>query len=582
MKTDVIKSLEILGFIESEEVPKLKLIKKNYLKLLKEKHPDKNGGIDRGLDELIKAFEVVSKYVMENIIDDGEDEEESSVRKEFTDINIVQLNVSSATVKPPTAHEQSWEKILQKHYGDPVDSSAKGHGKKYSAPNGVFVTAYYKSKEKFSTLYIQGQSGYLDFVEIKLPELYKEVRNILPDEITFNKPEETGVKRKRARKPSMMIECDKCPKMITNSVELKNHKLSNHTGDYNLDKRRKVPLTPKPITFPTTKSSKTSQMTLQRAVRNEVSRKLYKILTKEADEGKEKGQRDMTSPAESNNEQNIAEDIANEEQESGQTKKDNESEEIVLKESATSEGETNRESCTISQNKPDETKDNQEESEEEETPDVAVEIDVDDNSNVGVKKNQTRKKCYVCGKTFISKQRLKVHRNRYHPLIFSNLQNPNIKCDESGKTLKLTESIKSHKKTPHSNRQSGAQQITIPLPNDQIADKIHNEIRVESTSACDVGQSNEDSGSSEVNEMKNIHNKQLDELQKKLEKETREKDALKKRLAKANNEKRSALLITKKLEEKIKAGYVLIDNVTQQKEKLAEEVKILKELIKTE
>lgn len=221
MKEQLMKCLEILGFPKSETIPKLKQIKSNYLRLLIQKQPDKNGGVDKGFNELQKAYEIVSNYVFENLIVDGEDHEEVAARKEFKDINIVRLNTYSATIKPPTAHEPAWEEILQKHYGNPIDSSHTDNGKKYSAPDGVFVTAYNKKKEPLSTLLIQGQSGYLNFVQQTLPQLYQEVQKILPSQILTDTPEESDRKRKRVHKPSMLIECDDCPKIITSAAELK-------------------------------------------------------------------------------------------------------------------------------------------------------------------------------------------------------------------------------------------------------------------------------------------------------------------------------------------------------------------------
>ena len=268
--------LEILGFSNTKSLPKLKLIRKNYIKLLIEKHPDKNEGIDRGFNELQKAFEVVSKYIVENVVDDSVDEEESMARKEFFDMNIVQINKFSVTIKPPTFHEQAWETVLQNHYGNPDDKSVSGNGKKYSATSGVFITAFYKPKDRLSTLYIQGQSGYLTFVKETLPKLYQEVQLLIPEEISLAEEAEPARKRKRASKPSLLKECDQCPKVITTRAELRSHKLRKHTLEFDIrqDKRRKLPLSTRSVMQITH-----LEMSLKKTVRNEVSKKMSEIMS---------------------------------------------------------------------------------------------------------------------------------------------------------------------------------------------------------------------------------------------------------------------------------------------------------------
>ena len=55
--------LRILDIPQNQELPKLKAIQRNYLRLCIERHPDKNGGVDKEFNEFHDAFENLSKYV---------------------------------------------------------------------------------------------------------------------------------------------------------------------------------------------------------------------------------------------------------------------------------------------------------------------------------------------------------------------------------------------------------------------------------------------------------------------------------------------------------------------------------------
>ena len=66
-------------------------------------------------------------------------------RKEFTDVNIVTVNLFSITIKPPSSRIiKVWDKIEENHFGSPNEKTNTGNAKKVYAPNGVLITTYFK------------------------------------------------------------------------------------------------------------------------------------------------------------------------------------------------------------------------------------------------------------------------------------------------------------------------------------------------------------------------------------------------------------------------------------------------------
>ena len=60
-------------------------------------------------------------------------------------MNIVKVNLFSISTKPPSSHViKVWDKILKNHFGSPNETTNTGNAKKFSAPNGVFITTYFK------------------------------------------------------------------------------------------------------------------------------------------------------------------------------------------------------------------------------------------------------------------------------------------------------------------------------------------------------------------------------------------------------------------------------------------------------
>ena len=97
-QSETLKSyLVILGFNSGEELPKLKVLRLAYYKLARINHPDKNPGQSKEeikkkveiFKELLNAYLFVAKHIVENVADDGVDEEEMKAREEFKETNLV-------------------------------------------------------------------------------------------------------------------------------------------------------------------------------------------------------------------------------------------------------------------------------------------------------------------------------------------------------------------------------------------------------------------------------------------------------------------------------------------------------------
>ena len=71
MNSEIQKLLEVLGFPKgSKRLPKIKEVRKQFLKLSLIRHPDKATGNNKDMTILIDAYEQVGKIIenMENII----------------------------------------------------------------------------------------------------------------------------------------------------------------------------------------------------------------------------------------------------------------------------------------------------------------------------------------------------------------------------------------------------------------------------------------------------------------------------------------------------------------------------------
>ena len=72
---------------------------------------------------------------------------------------------SSVTIRYPSKYASAYDDHLTKLYGEPDDKSESSNGKKFTIPEGIYVTNYCKTS-KDSTLFIQGNQKLFEYVEI--------------------------------------------------------------------------------------------------------------------------------------------------------------------------------------------------------------------------------------------------------------------------------------------------------------------------------------------------------------------------------------------------------------------------------
>ena len=118
---EVRKNLSVLGLKVSTELPKLKVVRAAFLRKSKEFHPDKNVNIGerkaKELEEkfkvLLQAYKELADFITQNQNEDLEkDEEEELVRKEFNEMNFININKQSVVVKIPSDHAEAWKRTL--------------------------------------------------------------------------------------------------------------------------------------------------------------------------------------------------------------------------------------------------------------------------------------------------------------------------------------------------------------------------------------------------------------------------------------------------------------------------------------
>ena len=149
------EALEVLGFDETEILPKLKEIRRRYVKLSVLHHPDKNGGSNESKEmfqTLLNAYEVAGK-ACEDIIYYDDDHEDILARKMFKQFpfSSVTENTTTFTVKTEASLNHLWNQILVANFGLPDDLGI--HGLKYTVedncnkfPSRIFITVYKKGK----------------------------------------------------------------------------------------------------------------------------------------------------------------------------------------------------------------------------------------------------------------------------------------------------------------------------------------------------------------------------------------------------------------------------------------------------
>ena len=155
MKMNIKEALEVLGFADTGILPKLKEIRKRYVKLSMLHHPDKNGGSKESKEMfqvILHAYEIAGK-ACEDIIYDDDDHEDILARKMFKQFSFssVTENTTTFTIKTEASLNPLWNQVLDANFGHPNDLGI--HGLKYTVEDKcnkvisrIFITIYKKGK----------------------------------------------------------------------------------------------------------------------------------------------------------------------------------------------------------------------------------------------------------------------------------------------------------------------------------------------------------------------------------------------------------------------------------------------------
>ena len=141
----------------------MKEVKRKFLKLAKEKHPDGGKGNNEDFVELLNAKETLMKFIQKHIKEDEvTDEEKIVTRKEYKLANMEKLNTDSVTIHIPTIHVSAWVEVLTEELGLPTMLATRSgpQPKQFRTSNGICLTIWHKIKKEKSTMLIQGSTGY--------------------------------------------------------------------------------------------------------------------------------------------------------------------------------------------------------------------------------------------------------------------------------------------------------------------------------------------------------------------------------------------------------------------------------------
>ena len=193
MNQEIRALLVVLGLKSDIEcIPLMKEVRRQFLKLSIEKHPDKPGGTKEAFQELKDAYDRVGKIIHETEQDDLNDGEEAVARKLFRETNLEKINLYSVTISILTSQSDAWENVLTAKYGEHAESKDKCNGKKFliqdyeaenEQPSSVYLTLWKKEKFNRSTILIDAkrkQNISIDYVQKELPNIYEMVSKLSP------------------------------------------------------------------------------------------------------------------------------------------------------------------------------------------------------------------------------------------------------------------------------------------------------------------------------------------------------------------------------------------------------------------
>ena len=249
MDLKIKRALEILGFEENAKVgklPKMKAVKKKFHKLALTHHPDKPGGNGDVFKEMTEAYRLIGEYILdepediEKTEDDDHDFEEEVARKTFRQFQFsnIKENMKSFTIHVENSQSFTWDKILTKHYGTPVDRETNGQHWKVENYTDGSVTAnltigkwHIPKKDKQTKLHVQSSNetgNFLPahFVDNVLPKLFEEVSTCYDLEIQGPRKEVSG-KKETTLKPNI-FKCKECDFVAKNGPGLNSHTRSTH------------------------------------------------------------------------------------------------------------------------------------------------------------------------------------------------------------------------------------------------------------------------------------------------------------------------------------------------------------------
>ena len=228
--------LKVLG-LSQERLPKMKEVRKQYIKLSLLRHPDKKlTGSDELFNELGFAYEFIGNLI-QNSVNTEIDEEEEQARKEFRESNLEKVNKTSVTIKIKTEHVKAWWKVFEEKYGSPIDISEAQSTKQWKVPYKLDEESFGVIKVKIwdlahkekSTMLIQGEhmKQYLNisFAEKVIPKLFNEVLE--------NMSKRLGSDNSSPKKRNIKRACKKCPQTFNSVSELNQHILNLHELNFN-------------------------------------------------------------------------------------------------------------------------------------------------------------------------------------------------------------------------------------------------------------------------------------------------------------------------------------------------------------
>ena len=180
------EALNILEFDDVRVIPKLKDIQRQFHKLSKIRHPDKNGGTKEATEEfqlLLNAYHLAGKAA-EKIKPEESDHEDIIARKIFKQFQFssVKVNSQSITIKTEKSLNSTWMEILIANLGQPTENKS-AHGKKFTMDDKcetpksrIYITLYHTGN-----LLVQAEGNKqginIHFLNCHLQELYMILTN---------------------------------------------------------------------------------------------------------------------------------------------------------------------------------------------------------------------------------------------------------------------------------------------------------------------------------------------------------------------------------------------------------------------